>query len=57
MAIIELASRGEVKFTCPASTATRSVRATVGMGAYTVPDLRHFFASGLIAHGCDVVTV
>jgi integrase len=57
MAIIELASRGEVKFTCPASTATRSVRATVGMGAYTVPDLRDFFASGWIAHGCDVVTV
>ena len=35
----------------------RSLRAKVGMEAYTLHDLRHFFASGLIADGCDVVTV
>lgn len=27
------------------------------MDAFTLHDLRHFFASGLIADGCDVVTV
>ena len=35
----------------------RSLRAKVGMEAFTLHDLRHFFASGLIADGCDVVTV
>jgi len=35
----------------------RSLRAKVGMDAFTLHDLRHFFASGLIADGCDVVTV
>jgi integrase len=30
------------------------VKATV---SYTLHDLRHFYASGLIAAGCDVVTV
>ncbi len=35
----------------------RSLRARVGMDAFTLHDLRHFFASGLIADGCDVVTV
>ena len=29
----------------------------VGMEAFTVHDLRHYFESGLIADGCDVVTV
>jgi integrase len=28
-----------------------------GLPAYHVHDLRHFYASGLIAAGCDVVTV
>lgn len=28
-----------------------------GTAAYKVHDLRHFLASGLIAAGCDVVTV
>ena len=28
-----------------------------GLGGYTLHDLRHFYASGLIASGCDVVTV
>ncbi|HXH79270.1 site-specific integrase [Nocardioides sp.] len=35
----------------------RNLRAKVGMDAFTLHDLRHFFASGLIADGCDVVTV
>lgn len=35
----------------------RRLRAKVGMDAFTLHDLRHFFASGLIADGCDVVTV
>ncbi len=35
----------------------RSLRAKVGMEAFTLHDLRHYFASGLIAEGCDVVTV
>jgi integrase len=35
----------------------RSLRARVGMEAFTLHDLRHYFASGLIADGCDVVTV
>jgi integrase len=35
----------------------RSLRAKIGMDAFTLHDLRHFFASGLIADGCDVVTV
>ena len=29
----------------------------VGMEVFTLHDLRHLFASGLIAAGCDVVTV
>ncbi|KAB1943808.1 tyrosine-type recombinase/integrase [Brevibacterium linens] len=35
----------------------REARSQVGMDEYTLHDLRHFFASGLIASGCDVVTV
>ena len=35
----------------------RSLRAKVGMEAFTLHDLRHYFASGLIADCCDVVTV
>lgn len=34
----------------------RELRASVNVG-YRLHDLRHFFASGLIAAGCDVVTV
>lgn len=34
----------------------RSTRADAGM-AYKLHELRHYFASGLIAAGCDVVTV
>ncbi len=35
----------------------RQVRKAAGLGVYTLHDLRHFYASGLIASGCDVVTV
>lgn len=36
----------------------RRARAKVeGMDGFTLHDLRHYFASGLIADGCDVVTV
>jgi integrase len=36
----------------------RSTMALAGLsGAFKLHDLRHFYASGLIAQGCDVVTV
>ncbi|MGO2810280.1 MAG: tyrosine-type recombinase/integrase [Brevibacterium aurantiacum] len=35
----------------------REAREQCGMDDFTLHDLRHFFASGLIASGCDVVTV
>lgn len=35
----------------------RQVREASGIGEFTLHDLRHFYASGLIADGCDVVTV
>ena len=35
----------------------RQVRRASGLDGYTLHDLRHFYASGLIASGCDVVTV
>ncbi|MBT1001176.1 site-specific integrase [Paenarthrobacter sp. DKR-5] len=35
----------------------RQTRLAAGLGEYTLHDLRHFFASALIADGCDVVTV
>ncbi|MFC6154052.1 tyrosine-type recombinase/integrase [Nocardioides yefusunii] len=35
----------------------RRTRAAVALEAFTLHDLRHFYASGLIAAGCDVVTV
>lgn len=35
----------------------RQVRESSALGEFTLHDLRHFFASGLIADGCDVVTV
>jgi integrase len=35
----------------------RQVRKAAGLGAYTLHDLRHFYAIGLIASGCDVVAV
>lgn len=35
----------------------RRTREVVGLNGFTLHDLRHFFASGLIAGGCDVVTV
>ncbi len=35
----------------------RRLRVKVGLGEFTLHDLRHFYASGLIAQGCDVVTV
>lgn len=35
----------------------RRMRARVGLEDFTIHDLRHFYASALIADGCDVVTV
>ncbi|GAA4831716.1 hypothetical protein GCM10023221_04440 [Luteimicrobium xylanilyticum] len=35
----------------------RRVRRAVALEQFTLHDLRHFYASGLIAAGCDVVTV
>ena len=35
----------------------RQRREKVGPDAFTLHDLRHFYACGLIAAGCDVVTV
>ena len=35
----------------------RTARAAAGCGAIKLHDLRHYYASGLIAAGCDVVTV
>lgn len=35
----------------------RQVREAAGLSGFTLHDLRHFYASGLIASGCDVVTV
>lgn len=35
----------------------RRLRSKVGMEEFTLHDLRHFYASGLISEGCDVVTV
>lgn len=35
----------------------RRVRERTGLEAFTLHDLRHFYVSGLIASGCDVVTV
>ena len=38
-------------------TVTRRTFKRAGVTGYTLHSLRHFFASGLIAAGCDVVTV
>lgn len=35
----------------------RRLRSKVGLEEFTLHDLRHFYASGLISEGCDVVTV
>lgn len=35
----------------------RAIRRAAGLKEFTLHDLRHFHASGLIAAGCDVVTV
>lgn len=35
----------------------KQVMEVAGIGDFTLHDLRHFYASGLIAEGCDVVTV
>ncbi|MDQ0212652.1 tyrosine-type recombinase/integrase [Arthrobacter bambusae] len=35
----------------------KQAREAAGIGEFTLHDLRHFYASGLIADGCDVVTV
>lgn len=40
-----------------AGHAWRRLRERTGLGDFTLHDLRHFYASALIADGCDVVTV
>ncbi|WP_225998284.1 site-specific integrase [Myceligenerans pegani] len=40
-----------------AGQAWRTTRRAAGLEAFTLHDLRHFYASGLIADNCDVVTV
>jgi integrase len=35
----------------------RRVRKAASLDGYTLHDLRHSYASGLVASGCDVVTV
>ena len=35
----------------------RQVRKAAGLDGYTLHDLRHFYASGLVASGCDLVTL
>lgn len=40
-----------------ASHQWRQIRVRIGMDEFTLHDLRHFYARGLIAAGCDVVTV
>jgi len=35
----------------------RQIRKRTGLEAFTLHDLRHFYVSGLVASGCDVVTV
>lgn len=49
--------RGYVYNRNSAGKAWRDLRSEVGMAEYTLHDLRHFYASGLIVSGCDVVTV
>lgn len=49
--------RGYVYNRNSAGSQWRRVRKQVGMDEFTLHDLRHFYASGLIAAGCDVVTV
>ncbi|WP_212746923.1 tyrosine-type recombinase/integrase [Sinomonas gamaensis] len=50
--------RGHVLNRHSAGSNWRTVRKAAALGdKYTLHDLRHFYASGLIADGCDVVTV
>lgn len=49
--------RGYVYNRNSAGNQWRRIRKQVGMDEFTLHDLRHFYASGLIAAGCDVVTV
>ncbi|MET3901708.1 tyrosine-type recombinase/integrase [Paenarthrobacter sp. 4246] len=44
-------------FSCPDQLAQGRTLPLEGIGTFTLHDLRHFYASGLIADGCDVVTV
>ncbi|MEO5851523.1 MAG: tyrosine-type recombinase/integrase [Nocardioides sp.] len=50
-------STGYVYTRNSAANQWRSLRAKVGMDAFTLHGLRHYFASSLIADHCDVVTV
>ena len=42
---------------CWRRTSPRTATAAAGVTGLRLHDLRHFYASGLIASGCDVVTV
>ncbi len=49
--------RADPKVPVHSATVGRAWRAARGAQAHRLHDLRHFYASGLIAAGCDVVTV
>jgi integrase len=50
-------NRGTLQGKEPVGHRWRTATAAPGVSGLRMHDLRHFYASGLIASGCDVVTV